>query len=107
MVSAVKTFTTDADYRQTGREVEGDGKGGNDSTLTYDFRLEGRLDFPSFDLEPIDPPEEWVRADVLLALGTAAQSFLWGLGEELGERKIKKSQTSAIARPECHRQGNN
>jgi hypothetical protein len=53
---------------------------------TYDFGLEGRLDFPRLDLEPIDPPEERVSADVFFAFGSATQSLDWLLGQELDEK---------------------
>ena len=50
---------------------------------TYDFRLEGRLDFPRLDFEPIDPPEERVGADVFIAFGIASQPLDGLLGQEL------------------------
>ncbi len=57
---------------------------------TYDFGLEGRLNFPRLDLEPIDPPEERVSADVFFAFGSATQPLDWLLGQELHER-IRKN----------------
>lgn len=52
--------------------------------MTYDFWLEGWLNLPGFDLEPIDSPEERVGADVLLTLGTTSKPLLWCFGQKLG-----------------------
>ena len=43
--------------------------------MTYNFWLERRLDFPIFNLLPIDSPEKLVAPDILLALVAATQAF--------------------------------
>ena len=54
---------------------------------THDFRLERGLDLPVLDLLPVDPPEEEVSSDVLLALVAAAQPLGRILSQELRKRE--------------------
>ena len=50
---------------------------------THDLWLEGRLHLAVLDLGPVDPPEEGVGLDLLLAVGGAAQPLLRLLRQEL------------------------
>ena len=56
---------------------------------THNFWLERRLDLPVGDLLPIDPPEELVSLDVLLALVPASKT----LGGIL-DQKLKRRETN-------------
>ena len=60
---------------------------------THDFGLERRLDLPVGNLLPIDPPEELVPLDVLLALIPASQT----LGGIL-DQKLKRATNSGLPR---------
>lgn len=79
----VKRKTIEAKRKEDKRKYQ---KEMLENISTYDFGLEGRLDFPRLDLEPIDPPEERVSADVFFAFGSATQPLDWLLGQELHER---------------------
>ena len=50
---------------------------------THDFGFEGRLDLPVGDLLPVDPPEELVALDVLLALLPASKTLRRVLDQKL------------------------
>ena len=65
---------------------------------THDFRLERGLDLPVLDLLPVDPPEEEVSSDVLLALVPAAQPLGRILSQELRE-KDKLLRLEPIVKP--------
>ena len=56
---------------------------------THDFGFERRLDLPVGDLLPVDPPEELVALDVLLALLPASQTLRRVLDQKLKRDGIR------------------